>query len=179
MRFALIAFACLCSSHAAAQVCSELETPGQRSKAIAEAHSTLARSVDRIEVPPPDVARYIETENSAALRQRSLQRLSILMANPFYHPAEVAKHYAIVRQNLDAAHRAKLVADQVVYLSVVIAEYADLSVALSDYHQFDLARPQQVISKQGVREEAFDLTVSKSDLLRVLQCGVRQMREPN
>lgn len=79
MRFALIAFACLWSSHATAQVCFELETPSQRSKAIAEARNTLARSVDRIEVPPPDVARYIENENSAALRQRRSQRLSILM----------------------------------------------------------------------------------------------------
>lgn len=163
MRIALVFAACLLSSSAMAQSCAGLGTPAQRAVEIGESETALERVFGQIEKVPPDVAQFIETERAAALAQRSEARFNILMANAYYRPAEVARHYKVVKDNLVAARETKLVGDQVVYLSVVLARYTDLAEALSDYHTFNAARPKRVVDRQGVNDT---------------KCAARSMREP-
>lgn len=179
MRFLIIAAALVGAGPAWAQLCvGENETQQARSKLIGEVASMLATNMAKIETVPPDTAAYIEREKDAAMKQRNKGRFNLVFNNPYYKANEVQRHYKVVQENLEAARTAGKVADQVVYLSVVISRYGDLAEALSAYYDFDAARPQRILGSEGVQDVSFAVSFSKSTFLQTLQCGVRQMREP-
>jgi hypothetical protein len=179
MRALLLALTLAVSTPAWAQTCDgKNSTLDARAKHIAGIGGMLSSSLDRIETVPPDVAAYIEHEEAAALDQQNTARFNMVVSNPYYRAHEVQGHYKVVKENLEAARTAKTVANQVVFLSVVLSRYADLKETLSTYYDFDASRPQRVLGKDGVQRASFTMTVTRSMILEALQCGVRQMREP-
>jgi len=179
MRFPIIAAALVAASPAWAQLCDdENGTLQARSKLIGEVAGTLATNMAKIETVPPDTAAYIDREKDAAMKQHNRARFNLVLNNPFYKAHQVQTHYKVVQENLEAARTAKKVADQIVYLSVVISRYGDLAEALSAYYDYDASRPQRVLGSEGIQDVSFAVAFSKSAFLETLQCGVRQMREP-
>ena len=68
-------------------------------------------------------------------------------------------------------------ADQVIYLSVVLARHADLAEALEEYFRFDRGRANPVFNSEQREDVYFSLVFTKNDVLRTLQCGVRLLKE--
>jgi hypothetical protein len=85
-----------------------------------------------IETVPPAEAAYIDAEEREALSQRNTARLGIVKSHRFYHPHQVLTHYKVMKDNLEAARMSNSTADQVIYLSVVLARHADLAEALEE-----------------------------------------------
>lgn len=169
----------LCAgSRAHAQNCEKRATQDARSKEIAKVWSAVTSYLDQIEVPPPDIRAYLDSEVQAALHQRNEKRFNLVAANQYYRANELQKQYATTRQNIEASISAESVAAQVIYLSVVINRYEDLSRAFESYVAFDARRTPRVLSERVVSGAEMFLPLSKSVLLETLQCGVRQMREP-
>ncbi|MGF9759818.1 hypothetical protein AAII07_31945 [Microvirga sp. 0TCS3.31] len=179
MRALLVALLLAVSTPAWALLCDgRNSTLEARAKHITGISGMLAKSLDRIETVPPDVSAYIEREEAAALDQQREARFNLVISNPFYRAHEVQGHYKIVRENLEAARTANSVADQVVHLSEALSHSSELKEALSSYYDYDASRQQRVLGQDGVKRASFTMTVRKSMILEALQCGVRQMREP-
>jgi hypothetical protein len=136
----------------------------------------LTRAISKIESVPPADAEYIERESQSALRQNSQERYRLVLSNRFYHPHQIHKHFKIAADNLVAAQNATTNADRVVYLSVVLSRFSDLSVALSDYQDFDLKR-KSILSQADRQDLAFTMEAQKYFILEGLQCSARQMRD--
>jgi hypothetical protein len=150
--------------------------PPSGSAPIDRIASPLRSSIRKIETVPPSDAAYIDREHSQALEQRNRARFDIVFAHPFYRAHEDHKHFNVVWENLEAARAARTVADQVIYLSVVLSRFSDLGAALSEYYAFDLRRgPNRVLGGEGVTELSFQFTIAKHRILELMQCGVRQI----
>jgi hypothetical protein len=90
---------------------------------------------------------------------------------------QVEKHYKIVRDNLAAAKTTKTIADQAVFLSVVLSRYTDFVEAVEDYIQVDDTRQKQVLDQEAEQDIDFMLPSTKSFVLLALQCGIREMEK--
>lgn len=164
---------------AMAQLCGPTETSlSARANRIAQFETMYDEVVEKIERVPPDVAKFIDTEHQAAISQQNISRFQLVFQNPYFHPQQVFTHLGVIKENLAAARSAKSVADQVVYLSVVLSRHADFAEAFSAYVDFDSNRPKRVLQKGDVQSSSMISTMAKMQLLQTLQCGVRQMREP-
>lgn len=178
MRFLLVILAHAAASPAWAQYCQkEYATQAGRTEMIGKIEKMISGPLDRIESVPPDVAEYIEKEQGAALSQSNSARFNMVTSHRFYPALQVETHYKIVRENLVAAKKAKSIADQAVFLSVVLARYTDFTEAVEDYIDVDNARQKQVLDRDTEQDIWYMLPSTKSFILLALQCGIREMEK--
>lgn len=179
---AFAVLACLTATQVHAQACYDMGSHNQRKDRIAKIWETLKESLDQIEVPSPDTAAYIESEKQAALEQylksRNAARYNILTSNPSYYPVEFQKKYTSIKKNVEGSLATDRVGDEVIYLSNVLDLSEDLKAALIAYYAFDEQRTPRVVTQGQAQGGKLMLSVLRNDVLRALQCGVRQMREP-
>jgi hypothetical protein len=177
MRILVIILALVATGPAWAQYCSgQHQTQASRAEVIAKVEKMLAVNLGRIETVPPDVAAYLEKESAAAIEQSNRARFEMVASHPYYKAFEIETHYKIMRENLEAARTSRAIADQAVYLSVVLARYVDLSSAIHDYITFDHNRgPKRVLTKDDTQGIYVMLPSVKSNVLLALQCGVREL----
>jgi hypothetical protein len=102
----------------------------------------------------------------------------MVASHQFYPALEVETRHKVVRENLAAAKTARSIADQAVFLSVVLSRWTDLTEALNKYIEVDGSRPKRVLGQEAKEDIWFMLPSTKSFVLLALQCGIRQMREP-
>jgi hypothetical protein len=179
MRFLVIVLALVAAGPAWAQFCQkEYATQPGRIEMIGRIEKMISDPLAKIEAVPPDVAQYIEEEQGAALQQHNSAWFNMVTRHQYYPALQVETHYKIVRENLAAAKTAKSIADQAVFLSVVFSRNTDFTEAVEDYIDVDNARQKQVLDWETEQDIYFMLPSTKSFVLLALQCGIRQMREP-
>jgi len=178
MRFPLVILALVAVGPAWAQYCgNEYATQPARAEMVGKIEKMISNSLDRIESVPPDVAEYIEKEQDAAVAQGNSARMNMVLAHRYYPAQEVQKHLKVVRENLAAARTARSIADQAVYLSVVLSRYTDFTEAVEDYIDADNARQQRVLDRKAEQDIYFMLPSTKAFILLALQCGIREMEK--
>ena len=99
----------------------------------------------------------------------------MVVAHRFYRALQVETHYKVVRENLAAAKTAKSIADQAVFLSIVLSRYTDFTEAVEDYIDADGYRQQRVLDRDATQRIYLMLPSSKSFVLLTLQCSIREM----
>ncbi len=178
MRFLLVILALAAADPAWAQYCqNEYAAQAGRIEMIGRIEKLISDPLRKIETVPPDVAEYIEKEQAAALEQHNSARFNMVTRHQYYPALQVETHYRVVRENLAAAKTAKSIADQAVYLSVVLSRYTDFADAVEDYINVDSARQKQVLDSDTEQDIWYMLPSTKSFVLLALQCGIREMEK--
>lgn len=171
-----------CAS-AHAQLCDpQMSSLERRAAAINIVMFDLDSVFSRVEAVPPSEAEYLDREEKAALEQNSSPRFDLVFNRPYYNANKVQKSYKELRGSLEEAERSQDIIAQSISLSRALSEYTPLSDAMHAYIDFDNHRqPPIFLTTSDVWMRTTEtLTGTRYQVLRVLQCALRQIsgREP-
>lgn len=142
-------------------------------QSINEIHLILDRSVDRVEMVPPDEANYIRTEKERALQQQNRNRFNAVVSRRFFATAQFHDDAAVAMQNVVAAESATAANDVARYLMVVLSRLSDLTSSMNDFIEADGTRQQATLSKDDKERMTFEITLVKGQTTSILQCIVK------